>query len=130
MVRDMDRHDEPLRQGGIAGNRFFLRLRNLGEVPNTLFRSAASHAIECVERDGFPNYYGEQRFGLQARNPMIGKKILLDKQLTHRTQLSKKEMGGDYRDEATRKVQSLASFLFNRYIQKRRAANMYATILE
>ncbi len=58
------RHGNKLRTGHLRGNRFVLRVRDVPigrehEVGSVLARLAAH---------GIPNYYGEQRFGRDARN--------------------------------------------------------------
>jgi tRNA pseudouridine13 synthase len=57
------RHNRKLRKGIHAGNRFFIRLRNIeGNL------SQIEKRLESLSVNGFPNYFGEQRFGRQAGN--------------------------------------------------------------
>jgi tRNA pseudouridine13 synthase len=53
-----------LRTGHLRGNRFALRIRAVPEADHP--RAAA--LVDEVARHGFPNYFGEQRFGLGGRN--------------------------------------------------------------
>lgn len=66
------RHSKKLRTGGHLGNRFVLRLRDL-DVDTTEMQQR----LELIERFGVPNYYGEQRFGIQGNNLVNGRKMVL-----------------------------------------------------
>ncbi|MDF1564154.1 MAG: tRNA pseudouridine(13) synthase TruD [Deltaproteobacteria bacterium] len=64
-------HRNKLKTGHLRGNRFWLRLR--GAAPD---REAAEAILRDLERRGVPNYYGEQRFGRDGRNPELGRQVL------------------------------------------------------
>lgn len=58
------RHNKKLRRGDHAGNRFDLRVRGLDvEIPN-----AVDERLEMIREQGFPNYFGPQRFGINNQN--------------------------------------------------------------
>ena len=62
-VTRAQRHRQKLRRGTHSGNRFTLLLRNVkGES------DAASERLETLSREGFPNYFAEQRFGIDGGN--------------------------------------------------------------
>jgi tRNA pseudouridine13 synthase len=57
------RHADKLRRGDHLANRFQLRLRQVrGD------RTACERLLLILEREGFPNYFGEQRFGIDNAN--------------------------------------------------------------
>lgn len=56
------RRDRKLRLGGLTGNRFDITLRQVS-APEELM-----HRAERVAREGVPNYFGAQRFGLDGGN--------------------------------------------------------------
>jgi len=57
------RHPRKLKRGVLSGNRFEIRLRNWqGE------RTKTEQQLLHIQAQGFPNYFGEQRFGHQGRN--------------------------------------------------------------
>lgn len=57
------RHPRKLKRGVLAGNRFSLRIRNRqGD------RDITEQQLRQIQTQGFPNYFGEQRFGHQGRN--------------------------------------------------------------
>ena len=57
------RHPRKLKRGVLSGNRFGLRIRNWqGD------RDRAEQQLQQIQNQGFPNYFGEQRFGHQGRN--------------------------------------------------------------
>jgi len=57
------RHARKLKRGVLAGNRFKLLIRNWqGD------RDVAEQQLQAIKTLGFPNFYGEQRFGHQGQN--------------------------------------------------------------
>ncbi|MBS4050785.1 MAG: tRNA pseudouridine(13) synthase TruD [Methylomonas sp.] len=57
------RHPRKLKRGVLSGNRFSLRIRNRqGD------RDITEQQLRQIQTLGFPNYFGEQRFGHQGRN--------------------------------------------------------------
>jgi tRNA pseudouridine13 synthase len=57
------RHARKLKRGVLAGNQFTLLIRNWqGNKQQT------EQQLELIKRQGFPNYFGEQRFGHQGQN--------------------------------------------------------------
>jgi tRNA pseudouridine13 synthase len=71
-----ERHARKLQRGALRGNRFVLRLRGvIGE------RAAIDARLSTLKTQGFPNYFGEQRFGRSggnleaAREMFAGKKV-------------------------------------------------------
>ena len=67
-------HVNKLRVGHLAGNRFEIRLRDVGAED----RGAAQVVLETLARRGVPNYFGEQRFGVRGDSWRIGRALLLD----------------------------------------------------
>jgi len=66
------RHRNKLRAGHLLGNIF--RIVILYPNPNAL--AMAKLIAQELERHGVPNYYGAQRFGLQADNALRGRQVL------------------------------------------------------
>lgn len=67
---EVRRHRRKLRTGDLAGNAFAITLRCVDGDPNP--------ALERVARDGFPNYFGEQRFGLDGANLHRAQALLVE----------------------------------------------------
>ncbi len=60
---EVGRHDRKLRRGTHLANRFHIRLRHFeGD------REACGHTLAQIQGKGFPNYFGEQRFGIGNGN--------------------------------------------------------------
>lgn len=57
------RHARKLKRGVLAGNRFSLLIRNWQADFNI-----TEQQLQQIKHHGFPNYFGEQRFGHQGRN--------------------------------------------------------------
>lgn len=67
-----DRHTNKLRRGHHGGNRFVIYLRDV--EPTAVIK--AKPILDRLEREGFPNYLGEQRFGYRQNSHTLGKHML------------------------------------------------------
>lgn len=57
------RHNRKLRRGSLRGNQFTLVVREIdGDI------SDLGERIDMIKQKGVPNYFGEQRFGIDGRN--------------------------------------------------------------
>lgn len=71
-VRVLGWHRSKLRRGDLRGNRFQIRLTGIeGD------REHADVLLERIARAGFPNYFGEQRFGRGSSNLIRAQSLLL-----------------------------------------------------
>lgn len=62
-ILHITRHVRKLKRGVLAGNRFRIVIRHWhGD------RAASERQLQAIQNHGFPNYFGEQRFGHQGRN--------------------------------------------------------------
>lgn len=66
------RHGNRLKTGHLKGNRFRIVVREVCEDALPI----AENAVEQIRRLGFPNYYGEQRFGADGSTDEIGFRLL------------------------------------------------------
>ena len=69
----VDKHENKLRRGHLSGNRFSIKIRDVG------FQAAlpAQQTLERMAREGMPNRIGPQRFGMLGNNHLIGRAIVL-----------------------------------------------------
>ncbi|MDH5659858.1 MAG: tRNA pseudouridine(13) synthase TruD [Gammaproteobacteria bacterium] len=57
------RHNRKLRRGSLSGNQFTLIVRDVeGDA------SSLEQRMKVIKQDGVPNYFGEQRFGIDGQN--------------------------------------------------------------
>ena len=70
-VLEYTRHNKKLKPGFLAGNQFILRLREVSHEDDLQKR------IEKINEFGVPNYFGEQRFGLEAGNLLKAENLLI-----------------------------------------------------
>lgn len=68
-----DYHQNKLRTGHLAGNRFSIRIRG---VPATAV-VPTKRVLDRLERVGVPNRFGEQRFGHCQNNHLVGRALVL-----------------------------------------------------
>ena len=71
-IRVLGRHRRKLRRGRLAGNAFRLRLR---EVAGD--RQRAEAVLQWLAGEGFPSYFGPQRFGRGSSNLIRAQSLLL-----------------------------------------------------
>lgn len=71
-VLNATRHRNKLRTGHLRGNRFEIVIRNVSV--DALSRATAIAAV--IRARGFPNYYGEQRFGIDDSTVELGFDLL------------------------------------------------------
>lgn len=105
-VLSSTRHNKKLRIGALSGNRFELTLKKVTEVEELMRRF---HAIVA---HGVPNYFGEQRFGIEGGN--IEKALLL----FSGTKVKDKKKRGIY-------LSAARSLIFNHVIDERIKNNTF-----
>jgi tRNA pseudouridine13 synthase len=68
----VSRHTNKLKPGHLAGNRFAIRIRDVGaeSLP------ACQGVLDVISRRGVPNYFGEQRFGRRGDNDRLGSALV------------------------------------------------------
>lgn len=87
-ILEVSRHKNKLRTGHLHGNRFILHVPLLDEAAaqlpseeaETLADEAfvrATNLCEQIAQEGFPNFYGPQRFGKKVDNHIEGRKLVL-----------------------------------------------------
>ena len=67
-------HTNKLRPGHLAGNRFRIRVRDVGWGE----QAAAEAVLEVLARRGVPNYFGRQRFGMRDDTDLLGAALIRD----------------------------------------------------
>ena len=109
-ILSVQRHFRKLRLGALKANHFQIRLRDVTDSAELLTRAK-------LLVQGVPNYYGEQRFGIDAGNLQLAQQLFA---------------GGTIAD---RKLRGLAlsaarSFVFNQQVAARIAQGYFATVLD
>ncbi len=73
-VLSVERHHNKLKKGHLAGNRFVIRLRDVGPE-----RLGDVHAVlDALALSGVPNYFGPQRFGHRGDAHLVGAALLAE----------------------------------------------------
>jgi tRNA pseudouridine13 synthase len=67
-----NRHVNKLKLGHLAGNKFHIRIREIGETAEALARPC----LELLAHRGVPNYFGIQRFGVRGDSWLLGRSII------------------------------------------------------
>ena len=66
------RHSNKLRTGHLKGNRFRIRVRGVDAAA----AATATEVMARIARDGMPNFYGPQRFGIHGMGHKVGEALL------------------------------------------------------
>lgn len=108
-ILTMVRHYRKLRLGALKANSFQIRLRQVSDIP-----SVVNRAQQLTQ--GVPNYYGEQRFGINGGNLQLAKQLFAGQSISDR------------------KLRGLAlsaarSFLFNQQLTARLEQGLFKRIL-
>lgn len=100
------RHNKKLKTGTLSGNKFEISLRDVTDVDDVEQR------WQLINRHGVPNYFGEQRFGIDGGN--------LDRalELFSGTKVKDKKKRGIY-------LSAARSYLFNYLVDKRVKQNHF-----
>ncbi len=108
-VLEYARHNKKLRTGALTGNRFELILRNVTNLEEL------QHRWKDIVAQGVPNYFGEQRFGIDGGN--------IDKALSlfSGTKVKDKKKRGMY-------LSAARSCIFNSIISERIQQNIFAQL--
>ncbi|GAA4364366.1 tRNA pseudouridine(13) synthase TruD [Kangiella marina] len=72
-VLETSRHDKKLRIGAVKSNHFKVRLKDLNTNKDSF-----EQRLDTVVTSGFPNYFGEQRFGNEGANLTRGIDLLIN----------------------------------------------------
>lgn len=121
-VRVLERalHPHKLKVGHLRGNRFRILIRPLADAHQASFpvRPAAEAILRELERQGVPNYYGPQRFGIGGLNPLKGYELVKQGKV-HAPSWLKKFL-----------VSSLQSLLFNDWLALRLQMGLFGQVIE
>ncbi len=62
-ILSINRHTKKLRRGVLKGNRFKIKIKHA-----TIDKNQLEERLKTIQQQGFPNYFGSQRFGIEGRN--------------------------------------------------------------
>lgn len=112
-VLERTRHNKKLRRGTHKHNQFILVLRDCSGVP-----AEWEAKLESVVTNGFPNYFGEQRFGFGFAN--LGRALAMFEGKIKRVKRNQKSMY----------LSAARSWLFNRMCAERLADSSWDQVME
>ena len=102
-ILDRVRHNNKIRIGHLKGNRFHLRFKKVLGIQKEMLDSV----LVWIKKNGVPNYFGYQRFGIHGDNWEEGRKILSG-ELKMRDRKSREFL-----------ISAYQSYLFNNWLSKR-----------
>lgn len=103
-------HDNKIRVGHLKGNNFFIRLKKV--LPTDAMK--LTNAVKAIDENGYPNYFGYQRFGKFGDNALQGEQIL-NGELKMKNPKMKNFLISAYQSD-----------LFNRWLSKRIEISKFA----
>jgi tRNA pseudouridine13 synthase len=117
-VLDSARHGNKLRTGHLKGNRFAIVVRDVqGDA------SEAQRIVDAVQHRGFPNYYGDQRFGHDGGTLQLGFDLLARRQTPRDIPFARRKF------LLKLALSAAQSELFNRALAARIADGLVDTVL-
>lgn len=108
------RNNRKLRKGAHQGNRFVITLR---EVEGD--REAIEARLRQIAEQGVPNYFGEQRFGINGGNLPAGEQLIAERLADPRRRRKEDRREGMY-------LSAMRSALFNRVLSARAEAGSWS----
>ncbi|MBL0702961.1 MAG: tRNA pseudouridine(13) synthase TruD [Sulfurospirillum sp.] len=76
-------HNNKIRVGHLKGNRFFIRLKRINKIDG----KKLTNALKILQKEGFPNFFGYQRFGHNGDNYILGYEILKGVKIEHKRKM-------------------------------------------
>ena len=110
-ILDVTRHQRKIRIGSLQGNHFEILLRNAEETDELKVR------LDFLAKNGFPNYFTEQRFGRDGNN------------LTQALRWANGEINVKDRNKRSFYLSAARSEIFNLIVSKRMELNLAQQIL-
>ena len=110
-ILDVTRHQRKIRIGSLQGNHFEILLRNVEETDELKVR------LDFLAKNGFPNYFTEQRFGRDGNN------------LTQALRWANGEINVKDRNKRSFYLSAARSEIFNLILSKRMELNLAQQIL-
>lgn len=110
-ILDVTRHQRKIRIGSLQGNHFEILLRNVEETDELKVR------LDFLAKNGFPNYFTEQRFGRDGNN------------LTQALRWANGEIKVKDRNKRSFYLSAARSDMFNLIVSKRMELNLAQQIL-
>ena len=110
-ILDVTRHQRKIRIGSLQGNHFEILLRNVEETDELKVR------LDFLAKNGFPNYFTEQRFGRDGNN------------LTQALRWANGEIKVKDRNKRSFYLSAARSEMFNLIVSKRMELNLAQQIL-
>ena len=119
-VLDAIPHGNKLRTGHLRGNRFVIIVRDVVADAQTL----TTPISVAIRASGFPNYYGEQRFGIDGQTLTLGLDLLSGRK-------SPRDIPFSQRKFLLRlALSSVQSDLFNKALARRLKDGLLQTVLD
>lgn len=126
----MVRHNRKLQRGGLAGNTFELLIRDIKPLTDLTegetcdvenIKKQLEKRLQKVFEQGVPNYFGEQRFGINANNLREGEKLLASDSRDAPKKRGKNRRGrsGGNRNQQSLYISALRSWMFNDLLSQR-----------
>jgi tRNA pseudouridine13 synthase len=77
-IKNIRKSKKPVKLGDLWGNKFEIIIRNIANLTKSELKETTSTFAEQIAQNGFPNYYGLQRFGsIRPNSHLVGKSLFL-----------------------------------------------------
>lgn len=132
IILSQARHNRKLQRGDLVGNQFLISLKNIqakatnannAEIKELQF--TLEKRLQTIQQQGFPNYFGSQRFGWQGNNLQEAQKLFAipaDKAAQKR---NKRNRNQSQRNKQGLYVSAVRSWMFNELLSLRIQENTW-----
>lgn len=118
-VLSATRHGNKLKTGHVRGNRFSILVRNI--APGSA--EVAHQIAACIKEMGAPNYFGDQRFGIDGETAELGFDLLRGEQTVEDIHPARRRFLLRFA------LSSAQSVLFNQALSERLSEGLLRTVL-
>jgi len=124
-ILKMVRHNRKLQRGGLAGNRFRLRLKNLefagaDDKTGISIKEDIEARLQSIQTMGFPNYFGQQRFGWNGNNLVQAAELFKqDSSVKASSRKGKRKRRSSEQNKQGLYISAVRSWMFNELLSQR-----------
>ncbi len=132
-VLALKRHDRKLQRGGLSGNNFQLRIRNLQsihdhQIPLSEIKKSLELRLFDLQERGFPNYFGPQRFGRDGNNLVEAEKLFKNLSMVQKERRRKRKANN--LNQQNMYISAARSWVFNLILSQRVALDNWDKLID
>lgn len=138
-ILSITRHSKKLRKGQLTANHFRIRIKNIKYLGDRLERCSSNESsledilgqtLTDISKTGFPNYFGEQRFGFSGNNIEKAQEYFVLCEQRQTLDPAAKRLQKKLRRKKDIYISAARSWLFNTWLADKVTAGLWSSIPE